>query len=184
MTKSKSASILAMAHASVTMRRQRALAALVLASGAVCCLLGRASGAAAPATTELQSCHLREFDLCMTSAVVFVQQPAGPKVSEAEIDKQCKLFNDTENCLDDFTDQCMSPMQDALVDFMSGGVLKYMRDYCQKGSETHKAYLKHGECVQKQRKPMNKCLLDFQAAVEKSTQDDTHWRERPKVLCW
>lgn len=167
------------------MRRQRALTVLLFASAiGAFCLVDQASAAAAPAANEVQSCHLREFDLCLTSAIVFIQQPQGSKVNEAEIEKQCKLFNDTENCLDDFTDQCMTPMQNSMVEFMNGGLIKYMSDYCQKGSDTHKAYLKHGECVQKQRKQMNKCLVDFQAAVEKSTQDDTHWRDRPKVLCW
>lgn len=130
------------------------------------------------------SCHLREFDLCMTSAIVFVQQPQGSKVNEAEIEKQCTLFKETEDCLDEFEDKCMSPMQRELVDFMSGGVLKYMKDYCRKGSEVRRMYLKHGECVMKQRKNTNKCLIDFQAAIERSTQDSTHWKNRQKTLCW
>lgn len=140
------------------------------------------SGAAAAAAAE--SCHLREFDLCMTSAIVFVQQPQGTKVNDAEIEKQCNLFKETEECLDSYTERCMTPMQNSLVDFMSGGILKYMRDYCKKGSELRRIYLKHGDCVQKQRKNSNKCLIDFQAAIEKSTQDSTHWKDRPKVLCW
>lgn len=131
-----------------------------------------------------ESCHLREFDLCMTSAIVFVQQPQGTKVSEAEIEKQCLLFKETEECLDAYTERCMTPTQNSLVDFMSGGLLKYMRDYCKKGSETRRIYLKHGECVQKQRKSSNKCLIEFQSAIEKSTTDSTNWRDRPKVLCW
>lgn len=144
------------------------------------------SGAAAAAASNAaaESCHLREFDLCMTSAIVFVQQPQGTKVNEAEIEKQCSLFKETEECLESFTDRCMTPMQNSLVDFMSGGLLKYMRDYCKKGSDLRRVYLKHGECVQKHRKDANKCLVDFQAAIEKSTQDETNWRDRPKVLCW
>lgn len=137
------------------------------------------------AAAAAESCHLREFDLCMTSAIVFVQQPQGTKVNDAEVERQCALFKETEECLDSFTERCMTPTQNSLVDFMSGGILKYMRDYCKKGSELRKQYLKHGECVQKQRKPTNKCLVDFQAAVEKSTAtDDTNWRDRPKVMCW
>lgn len=131
-----------------------------------------------------ESCHLREFDLCMTSAIVFVQQPQGTKVSEAEIEKQCTLFKETEQCIDDFSERCMTQTQTALVNFMSGGLLKYMHDYCKKGSDLRRIYLKHGDCVQKQRKTTNKCLVDFQAAIEKSSLDDTHWKERPKVVCW
>ena len=151
---------------------------LLLALAALCLL------AAAPSKVAAESCHLREFDLCMTSAIVFVQQPAGTKVNEAEIEKQCALFHETEQCLDEYTERCMSPMQSQLVEFASGGLLKQMRDYCKKGSNLRKTYLKHGDCVTKQRKATNKCVVDFQAAVEKSTQDDTHWRERPKVMCW
>lgn len=131
-----------------------------------------------------ESCHLREFDLCMTSAIVFVQGPAGSKVNEAEIEKQCALFKETEECLDSFTDRCMTPTQNSLVEFMSGGILKHMRDYCEKGSRLRGMYLKHGECVMKKRKDMNKCLVEFQAAIEKATNDGTNWRERPKVICW
>ena len=147
------------------------------------CALGFAAGGA-EALAAADSCHLREFDLCMTSAVVFVQQPQGTKIGEAEIERQCNLFQETETCLDEYSERCMTPMQNSLVDFMSGGILKQMRDYCTKGSELRKTYLKHGDCVMKQRKTSNKCLVDFQAAVERSTQDNTHWRDRPKTLCW
>lgn len=154
----------------------------MLASLPLLALLAASSQVALPVAAE--SCHLREFDLCMTSAIVFVQQPQGTKASEAEIEKQCNLFKETEECLDDFTERCMTPMQNSLVDLMSGGILNYMKDYCKKGSNLRRIYLKHGDCVQKQRKATNKCLVDFQAAIERSTQDQTHWKERPKVLCW
>lgn len=137
-----------------------------------------------PASGATDPCHLREFDLCMASAIVFVQQPAGTKVTESEIDRQCALFKETEECLDDFTDRCMSPMQNSLVEFMSGGMLETMKNYCKKGSKQRAQYLKHGDCINKQRKNTNKCLVDFQAAIERSTTDDTHWKERPKVMCW
>lgn len=152
--------------------------ALILILG----LLGQQQQVAEAAATE--TCHLREFDLCMTSAIVFVQGPAGTKLNDAEIEKQCNLFKDTEECLTSFTDRCMTPTQNSLVDFTSGGILGYMRDYCKKGSELRAKYLKHGDCVMKQRKSANKCLIDFQAAVERSTSDDTNWKDRPKVLCW
>lgn len=136
------------------------------------------------AAAGAESCHLREFDLCMTSAIVFVQQPQGTKINEAEVEKQCNLFRETEECLDSYNERCMTPMQESLVDFMSGGMLKYMRDYCKKGSEPRRLYLKHGDCVNKQRKSTNKCLVEFQAAIEVSTSDNTYWKDRPKVLCW
>lgn len=130
-------------------------------------------------------CHLREFDICMASAITFIQQPQDAKVNEAQIERQCALFKDTEDCLESFDERCMTPMQNSLVDFMSGGMLQYMRDYCKKGSDIRKTYLKHGDCVNKQRKNTNKCLMEFQAAVELSTDHEkTHWKNRPKIMCW
>lgn len=130
------------------------------------------------------SCHLREFDLCLASAVVFVQQPSNGKVSEADIEKQCALFKETEQCIKAFDETCMGPMQREMVLFMSGGVLRYMQEYCKKGSALRKAYLKHGDCTNRERKNTKNCMIDFQAAVEKSSEDATHWKDRNKVMCW
>lgn len=157
-----------------------ATVALVAIAAVLATIYREVDGAAAP----VESCHLREFDLCMTSAIVFIQQPQGAKVSEAEIEKQCGLFKETEDCLANFEANCMTKGQHQLIDFASGGVLKYMKDYCKKGSDTRKLYLKHGDCVNKQRKQANKCLIDFQAAIEKATVDSTDWKDRPKTLCW
>ena len=130
------------------------------------------------------SCHLREFDICMASAVVFVQNPPTGGHTVESTNKQCELFADTEKCIEKFEEACMSPMQNSLVDFMSGGVLQNMREYCKPSSALRKKYIEHSDCVSKQRSKTKQCLIDFQAAIEKSTTDTTHWRERPKVLCW
>lgn len=130
-----------------------------------------------------ESCHMREFDLCLTSAVVFVQQPSH-KVTEADVEKQCSLFKETEECLEAYTDRCMTPTQDALIDMLSGGIIKYMREYCRKGSSLRRNYLKHADCVASKQKDTNKCLLDFQSGIEKSSSDQTHWKDRPKLFCW
>ncbi|KAG9508666.1 hypothetical protein GZH46_02833 [Fragariocoptes setiger] len=70
-----------------------------------------------------------------------------------------------------------------LIDFASDGVLKTFEDYCTPGSRIRELAIKHGECLNIQRPRMNKCLIDFQAAVEKTTSDPNRWKERPKTLC-
>lgn len=133
----------------------------------------------------LDPCHLRELDLCTSSIAIAMQPPPGSKVSEAEITRQCNVFKEADKCMDDYYDNCTMPLQEAMLEFMSGGTMEYMREYCRKGSPTRNKYLKHGDCINKQRKETNRCLVDFQAAIELSTgADETHWRDRPKMMCW
>lgn len=132
-----------------------------------------------------ESCHLREFDLCMASGILVTQvQPLDIKIDDAAIDKQCKLFRESEECLDSFRQRCMSPLQGSLINFLNGGIIKYMQDYCSKGSQLRQMYLKHGNCILSERKNTNKCVLDFQAAIELTTSNSSDWKQRPKLVCW
>lgn len=139
---------------------------------------------ALPATTSAaKSCHLRELDLCLASVLVFAQSPQNNKVTENDINKQCHYFGDTENCFRNYTTNCATKSQRLLIDFVSDGVLKTFRDYCTPGNELRRLFIKHGECINVQRPKTNKCLIDLQTAVEKTTSDSKNWRDRPKTLC-
>lgn len=130
-----------------------------------------------------KSCHLRELDLCLASVLVFAQSPQNNKVTENDINKQCHYFGDTENCFKNYTTNCATKSQRMLIDFASGGVLQTFRDYCTPGSKIRAAFIKNGECLNVQRPKTNKCLIDLQAAIERTTQDSKNWRERPQTLC-
>lgn len=130
-----------------------------------------------------KSCHLRELDLCLASVLVFAQAPQNNKVTENDINKQCNYFGDTENCFKNYTTNCATKSQRLLIDFISDGVLHTFRDYCTPGNNLRKLFVKHGECLNIQRPKTNKCLLDLQAAVERTTQDSRNWKDRPKTLC-
>lgn len=131
-----------------------------------------------------KSCHLRELDLCLASVLVFAQSPQNNKVTENDINKQCHYFGDTENCFRNYTNNCATKSQRLLIDFVSSGVLQTFRDYCTPGNEIRELFIKHGECINLQRPRTNKCLIDLQAAIEKSTSvDHKNWRDRPKTLC-
>lgn len=130
-----------------------------------------------------KSCHLRELDLCLASVLVFAQSPQNNKVTENDINKQCHYFGDTENCFKNYTTNCATKSQRLLIDFVSDGVLQTFKDYCTPGNNVRKLFIKHGECLNLQRTKTNKCLIDLQAAIEKTTQDARNWKDRPKTLC-
>lgn len=130
-----------------------------------------------------KSCHLRELDLCLASVLVFAQAPQNNKVTENDINKQCHYFGDTESCFKNYTSSCATTSQRLLIDFVSSGVLQTFRDYCTPGNNMRKLYVKHGECLNIQRPKTNKCLIDLQAAIEKSTSEPDNHKDRPKALC-
>lgn len=134
-------------------------------------------------THAAKSCHLRELDLCLASVLVFAQSPQSNKVTENDINKQCHYFGDTENCFKNYTSTCATKNQRLLIDFVSEGVLQTFKDYCTPGNEIRKLTIKHGECINLQRTKTNKCLIDLQAAIEKTTADARNWKDRPKTLC-
>lgn len=130
-----------------------------------------------------KTCHLRELDLCLASVLVFTQSPQNNKVTENDINKQCHYFGDTENCFKNYTNNCATKSQRLLIDFASDGVLRTFKDYCTPGNRMRQLTIKHGECLNLQRQKTNKCLIDLQAAIEKTTQDSKNWKDRPKTLC-
>lgn len=126
---------------------------------------------------------MRELDLCLASVLVFAQSPSNNKVTENDINKQCHYFGDTEGCFKNYTLNCASKSQRMLIDFVSDGVLKTFRDYCTPGNPIRKSFVKYGECLNLQRPKANKCLIDLQAAIERTTADTKHGKDRPKTLC-
>lgn len=132
---------------------------------------------------DARSCHLRELDLCMASVLVFAQSPQSNKVTENDINKQCHYFGDTESCFKNYTNNCATNSQRLLIDFASGGILQTFKDYCTPGNNMRKLFIQHGECINIQRPKTNKCLVDLQAAIEKSTSQSSSWQDRPKTLC-
>lgn len=119
----------------------------------------------------------------MASVLVFAQSPTNNKVTENDINKQCHYFGDTESCFKNYTINCATNSQRLLIDFISSGVLQTFKDYCTPGNNMRKLYVKHGDCLNSQRPRTNKCLIDLQAAIEKSTADHNNQKDRPKALC-
>lgn len=138
----------------------------------------------APKTEDQSnSCHMREIDLCLAPFAVFTQNSNPEAVTNNEINKQCKMLNEVEGCLSNFTTKCMSEQQESLFEMVTGGGLETIKQLCNKtSSDLRKNYLKHGNCINSQSKGHKTCLRNFQAALEKAA--DIEWQERLKLACW
>ena len=129
-----------------------------------------------------ESCHLRELDLCLASVAVFTQNTNAHPITNSEINRQCKLLNETESCLSNFKTSCMTDSQSKLFKLVADGGLDTIRDLCKPSSKIRDSYLKHGDCVNDQQKGQKACLRDFQASLEKAA--DIEWQDRLKLGCW
>jgi hypothetical protein len=128
-----------------------------------------------------QTCHMRELDLCLASLTVFFQGNQHP-VTNAEVNRQCKVLMETETCLSNFTSRCMTENQAQMVDMFAEGGLNTIRELCKPQSKLRSSYLRHGDCINGQYKSQKVCMRDFQVSLEKAV--DIEWQERLKLACW
>lgn len=126
-----------------------------------------ANSANSPATTNSGNCHLRELDLCAASLVVFMQAPSGLATSENEINKQCTHIKEADQCFDNYSRRCLTPMQRQLATLASNSTAQLANDYCTRNSTFRIRYLKHANCLnQVQKKEQKGCMRDVQAGLE------------------
>lgn len=125
---------------------------------------------------------MRELDLCLASIAVFTQNSNAHPVNNAEINKHCKILLETGTCLSNFTSRCMTEMQAKTVDLFAGGGLGVIQELCKPQSKIRSTYLKHGDCVNGQRKAQKVCMRSFQVSLEKAV--DIDWQDRLKLGCW
>lgn len=124
----------------------------------VCCLTSQ---------IEAQSCHLRELDLCAASMLVLTQSPNGLATSDNEIDKQCLQLKEADVCMRNYTKRCMTSIQNQILTFGANSTSQLLSEYCTKGSQLRKSYLKHAQCLnQIQKKEQKVCVRDLQNSLE------------------
>lgn len=131
---------------------------------------------------ELQTCHLRELDLCLAPIAVFTQSSNSQPVSNQEINRQCKIMLETEVCLKNFTQRCLTGSQGQFLYMFADGGLDLVRELCRPGSSLRTSYLKHGDCINGQQKAQRVCMRDFQVSLERAV--DIDWQSRLKLGCW
>lgn len=131
---------------------------------------------------EEQTCHLRELDLCLAPVAIFTQNSNAHPVDQTEVNRQCKILVETESCLYNYTNRCMSEMQGQMVRLVADGGLDTIRELCKPQSKLRSTYLKHGDCINNQQKVQKVCMRDFQVSLEKAV--DIEWQDRLKLACW
>lgn len=155
---------------------------VVLLSNPIESLFASPSSANNRDSRQEESCHLRELDLCLASVAVFTQNSNSHPVTNNEINRQCKILNETESCLTNFTSRCMTEQQAQLFKLFGDGGLDTIRELCKPQSKIRDSYLKHGDCVNGQQKGQRVCMRDFQVSLEKAV--DIEWQDRLKLGCW
>ncbi|OQR69007.1 hypothetical protein BIW11_01919 [Tropilaelaps mercedesae] len=115
-------------------------------------------------SVDADGCHLRELDLCSSTAA----SVSGVPLTDADVDKYCDLAKEAVDCFNDYRDKCMTPLQKELVSYAVGDRHKQDVDkFCTKGDELRDNYLKQAPCLAKAHVEGKKCEVDGQAALEK-----------------
>ncbi|GBM87138.1 hypothetical protein AVEN_247009-1 [Araneus ventricosus] len=129
-----------------------------------------------------QSCHLREVDLCIAT-MIFHYQGSGVPVDESSVESLCESIDETTQCLRNFTNKCMTPVQREVLQLVSEGSEATVKDFCTKGSEVRVKFLKHAKCLGEVHADdsMRECMVGMQLAIEKVT--ETQFDKRVGTLC-
>lgn len=118
-------------------------------------------------SSEVESCHLRELELCVIGAVSMIQNPNGIPVTETEIIRQCELMKESCDCFTAYADHCLTKSQASMARFVLRDLFKLEKEFCNNGSELRENYLKHANCLKDvQKKYQKACLKDFQVGFE------------------
>lgn len=134
------------------------------------------------AQVQAQNCHLRELDLCAASLLVFTQGPSGVADTEAELDRQCTFIKEADECIRNYTATCATDLQQQMADVFFDGAAKLQKDYCTKGSNLRKLYMKHAPCLRTaMRDAQRPCIKDLQVAFEAMT--SAKWDKRIGLGC-
>lgn len=134
-------------------------------------------------SSEIESCHLRELELCVVGAVSILQNPNGIPTTEIEINRHCELIMESSDCFHSYADRCLTKLQDSLANFVFKDLFKLEKDFCTNGTELRQDYLKHASCLREVQKKYQKvCLKDFQVGFERIHKLDRGLRL--STACW
>jgi len=127
-------------------------------------------------------CHLRELDLCFATLSTFAK-PSGVARTEADLDNQCSFLVETEECIEDFVDDCMPDTMKLLADQVLNGTTTLRQEFCNENSTLRANYLEHGDCISRMLTEAKPCFTDLGVAFEMVTNNETKGRDRIPLLC-
>lgn len=122
-------------------------------------------------------CHLRELDLCAATGATSNRIPT----SEADIDKQCKIFQEVSDCFGNFTKLCATPIQREIVNLLSEGVRDTQKKFCTRGDKLRSEYLKHAPCLAKAQPHGRICIEDVKVGLQ--TIEESKFSDRIPTGC-
>lgn len=129
------------------------------------------------------SCHLRELEVCLVGVATLLQNPNGLPANEEDMKRQCESLNESATCFEDYAQRCLTNTQSAIATLVSGSVLDLKNEFCRKGTELYKSYLKEATCLRDvQRKYQTSCVTDFQVGFENIHKMDRSIRL--PTACW
>ena len=107
---------------------------------------------------------------------------AGVANTEAELDRQCTFIDEANQCIMNYTETCATDLQQQLGNLLFDGAKKMKENYCTKGSELRKLYMKHAPCLRTAlRDAQRPCIKDLQVAFEAMTA--AKWDKRGTIGC-
>ena len=127
-------------------------------------------------------CHMREFDLCFAT-LAGLAKPSGVPRTEAELDHQCGFLVETEECIEDYVDDCMPEMMKLLADHVLNGTSQLREDFCTNGSKLRTGFIEHGDCLSIMMTESKPCIQDLNVAFELVTNNDTDASDRTGLMC-
>ncbi|XP_022247643.1 uncharacterized protein LOC106464231 isoform X2 [Limulus polyphemus] len=119
---------------------------------------------AAPYRLHALSCHLNELDICV--ATLFFSQKEGFAETENELNRQCSFIQETQQCLKNYTQLCMTSVQRDLLDFVGEGTDLLVKEYCSNGTDIRRRYLEKSSCLNEATKNLSLCLNDLQVGLD------------------
>lgn len=117
------------------------------------------------------------------TTIVFHFQGSGVPADEERVTEWCETVTEMRDCMGNFSEKCMSPLQREMAQLLSGGVSSAERQLCTPGSELRNNYLKHAQCLAEgaQSDSFKSDLKDLQVTIE--TISEVEFKKRLPTFC-
>lgn len=132
---------------------------------------------------SIESCHLRELELCAVGAAAMFQNPNGVPISQTELKRQCEYLNESIDCFEDYADNCLTKLQGSMLSLFGHDIGTIQREFCDESTQLRQNYTKLAPCLRNiQRKYQFECVSDLQAGFESIHK--LNISTRLSTLCW
>lgn len=111
------------------------------------------------------------------------QNPNGIPVSQIELKRQCEYLNESMDCFEEYSDNCLTKLQGSLFNLFAHDIDSTQKEFCDENSQLRRNYTKLAPCFRNvQRKHQFECINDLQAGFESIHKLSIG--NRMSTLCW